>query len=289
MMGDSTTDNVRAIYCNSILRTQSLATISNVRGDSIRKEVISQVTSGTINNIMIDWGYGSMFKFILQATAGLSEEYPSIINHNIFRNVVNPKLINKNNLDDVEVTYDMGVVSFYSSANVGNNKCRTDINLQGVFKENIKDGTINYESDKVTTLAIPITVDVQDTTSLSVMGRINIILFDINISDVINDVSLVKNYIYLISGSLSCDNVILNGRPFRIQNLTKDTYDKEHIIYLGDSYIPCYGSTDNRPVGVNVGFRYFDTDINCEIVWDGSQWVNTDGLDADSTGWALIE
>lgn len=37
------------------------------------------------------------------------------------------------------------------------------------------------------------------------------------------------------------------------------------------------------------GVPYFDTTLNKPIWWNGTEWVDSDSLDADSTGWALIE
>ena len=37
------------------------------------------------------------------------------------------------------------------------------------------------------------------------------------------------------------------------------------------------GSSAGRPVGVEVGFQYFDTDLGKPIYWDGSQWVDANG------------
>ena len=49
------------------------------------------------------------------------------------------------------------------------------------------------------------------------------------------------------------------------------------------------GITSNRPSNSQVGFQYFDTILDKPVYWNGTEWVTSDGLDADSTGWALIE
>lgn len=38
-----------------------------------------------------------------------------------------------------------------------------------------------------------------------------------------------------------------------------------------------------------VGQCLYDTNLNKPIYWNGSEWVTSEGLDTDSTGWALIE
>lgn len=38
-----------------------------------------------------------------------------------------------------------------------------------------------------------------------------------------------------------------------------------------------FGTTANRPVNPDVGFKYLDTDLNQLITWDGTDWINQDG------------
>lgn len=43
------------------------------------------------------------------------------------------------------------------------------------------------------------------------------------------------------------------------------------------------GSTQKRPIGVDVGFIYKDTTLNKLIVWDGNAWINMDGTELIAT------
>ena len=269
---DSTINNIRISDCNNIINASALTTLSNIRGDSIREEALILNRSCTLNNVVIDWGYKSIYSIQGSNSAGLFEYYGCNYNVTAYRNVTNPALINKKNLDGIDVTYDMGIVSIKRLDGIKAFNC--NITIQGTFLVNIKDGSIDYESDKITTITIPLTIDVEDLINLS--GIVNISLFDINIEDVISDVSLVKNFIYVISGNVTGE-VILNNRHFYFKNLDKDHYDKEHIIYLGDNKLPCSGDTGKRPVNVNVGFQYFDTALKKPIWWTGTEWVDSTG------------
>lgn len=269
---DSTIDNIRSIGCNNIINASALTTISNIRGDSIRGEALILNSSCILNNVVIDWGYKSVYSIQGSNSAGLSTYSGYNYNVNTYRNVINPALINKKTLDNVDVTYDMGIISIKRINGIKAFNC--NITIQGIFLSNIKDGSINYESDKITTITIPLTIDIETLINLS--GIVNITLFDINIDDVISNVSLVKNFIYVISGEVTGE-VILNNRHFYFKNLDKDHYDKEHIIYLGDNKLPCSGDTEKRPVNVNVGFQYFDTTLKKPLWWTGTEWVDSNG------------
>lgn len=64
------------------------------------------------------------------------------------------------------------------------------------------------------------------------------------------------------------------------------------ITYDGFTPVRVKGETNVRPnylVVDDAGARYFDITLNKPIWWNGTEWVTSDGLDADSTGWALIE
>ena len=37
------------------------------------------------------------------------------------------------------------------------------------------------------------------------------------------------------------------------------------------------GTTENRPSNVNVGYMYFDTNINKPIWYNGTKWVDATG------------
>lgn len=96
----------------------------------------------------------------------------------------------------------------------------------------------------------------------------------------------LKNYTSIPENKFSIRNADIIDCSLDNWDFTlEDQYNYHNCSINGRSS----GTSEQRPQTAYVGFRYFDTDINCEIVWDGSQWVNTDGLDADSTGWALIE
>ncbi len=43
------------------------------------------------------------------------------------------------------------------------------------------------------------------------------------------------------------------------------------------------GNSSSRPTGIKGGYQYFDTDLNKPIWWKGTQWVDSEGNDADST------
>lgn len=43
-----------------------------------------------------------------------------------------------------------------------------------------------------------------------------------------------------------------------------------------------YGTTTNRPTDVVTGFSYFDTDLNKVIYWNGTEWVDQWGVNADT-------
>lgn len=43
-----------------------------------------------------------------------------------------------------------------------------------------------------------------------------------------------------------------------------------------------FGSTNNRPTqDLFVGLKYFDTDLNIPIYWDGNKWIDSDGNSLD--------
>ena len=273
-MNDCTATNIWAKYCSTIIKTGVLNTISNIRGDSIKEEAIISNQGGFIDNILIDWGYKSVFGIRGNNTATFSFYVGSNYNISMYRNVVNTKLINKKTLDGINVTYDMGVVSIKRIDGIKN--FNSNLSIQGNFLSNIKDGSINYESDKVTTISIPLTIDVK--TIINFNGVINITLFDINIEDIIADVSLIKNFIYMISGKATGE-VILNNKPFYLKELDKEHYDNEHIIYLGDNKIPCNGTTLKRPVNIKAGFFFYDTTLNKPIWWTGENWIDATGAD----------
>lgn len=271
---DCTAINIRAEGCNNIIRANALTTVSNVRGDSIREEAIIFLSGGVVNNVIIDWGYKSIFEIEGSNSAGLSYYWGYNYNFNIYRNVVNTKLLKKKTLDDIDVTYDMGAISIKRIDGI--KKFNSNISIQGTFLTNIKDGGLNYETDLFTTISIPLTIDVE--TVINFNGVINIMLFDIDIEDVIADVSLVRNFIYMITGKATGE-VVLNNRRFYLKELDKEHYDNEHIVYLGDTKTPCNGTTSKRPVNINTGFFFYDTTLNKPIWYTGEKWIDATGAE----------
>ena len=69
-------------------------------------------------------------------------------------------------------------------------------------------------------------------------------------------------------------------------------YNLKYCNYKSDKY-PKYNeiAVDTLPTlnQFNKGEYRFDKSNNKPVWWNGTQWVTSDGLDPDSTGWALIE
>ena len=61
----------------------------------------------------------------------------------------------------------------------------------------------------------------------------------------------------------------------------------------GFIYLAVKGATNIRPTLLNTdeGFEYYDTTLNKKILWNGSEWVNMDGisLDTPTNEWTTIE
>lgn len=67
---------------------------------------------------------------------------------------------------------------------------------------------------------------------------------------------------------------------FYYNNFVKDCSST----YLGAD-IKTVGSTANRPIlkNINAGFEYFDTTLNKPVWWNGTEWIDSEGNDVDST------
>ena len=49
-------------------------------------------------------------------------------------------------------------------------------------------------------------------------------------------------------------------------------------IKTSDSNFKDYGTTSERPIGINTVFQYFDTTLNKPIWWTGTEWVDSNGV-----------
>lgn len=59
--------------------------------------------------------------------------------------------------------------------------------------------------------------------------------------------------------------------------------DSKEVFLNGESY--------GNAVPADEGFEYYDTTLNKKILWNGSEWVNMDGisLDTPTNEWTTIE
>lgn len=60
-----------------------------------------------------------------------------------------------------------------------------------------------------------------------------------------------------------------------------ETEPENIVLHLPPSLPLKKGTTQERPIGVEIGFIYKDTTLNKLIVWDGNAWVNMDGSSLD--------
>lgn len=98
----------------------------------------------------------------------------------------------------------------------------------------------------------------------------------------INNIKLYRNdtHVYL---QLLEDCYIYGDRAYQITELPDNANIEIPIICT-------MGSTDKRPNPYNwsplfnfIGFQYFDTTLNKPIWWNGTQWIDSEGNDLDST------
>lgn len=121
--------------------------------------------------------------------------------------------------------------------------------------------------------------------SLEAFDRANLNLEDIwcdigNItlfasSDSYNNIVSLKN--------ISAPVVIQNGYKGTVYvdgkvNLQTLPNGGEKVFYVKGSDVKVNkGKSNSRPVGIEVGYQYFDTDLSKPIYWNGSKWVDSSG------------
>lgn len=91
------------------------------------------------------------------------------------------------------------------------------------------------------------------------------------------------------TGSLSYDVLSSSAFVSRTQTISTINYFLSGLKNLDVFGTTSYGTTASRPnlAGAHPGYRYFDTDLNTLIVWDGSAWITVGGggtLAGDVTG-----
>lgn len=67
--------------------------------------------------------------------------------------------------------------------------------------------------------------------------------------------------------------IIYNGKRY---DINKKCFIDEKGNDINTKY---NGTTEQRPTDINIGFQYFDTDLNKPIYWTGSKWVYATGAD----------
>lgn len=92
-----------------------------------------------------------------------------------------------------------------------------------------------------------------------------------------------------------------NDIPFLTRKLVQGEEMRLYSANVNHNYLlldaASFGTTDNRQQYITSndeynlvpGFQYFDTTLDKPVYWNGTEWVTSDGLSVDSTGWALIE
>ena len=98
-----------------------------------------------------------------------------------------------------------------------------------------------------------------------------------------------ENYYKRLVGTIDNRPIILDNEQLRLfYNYTQTALNvgvngKWHKIPTYDDNILFVGVTENRPTDVQAGFQYFDTTLNKPIYWTGTEWVDSEGNNADST------
>ena len=108
-----------------------------------------------------------------------------------------------------------------------------------------------------------------------------------------NDCTVRYNLLYGSSDNITtdlvvCDNIVEITEPLSYaQNtvrLNEAYYNYYPIIQnnkVNDGFadgLKKYGTTDQRPAcGIKIGYSYFDTTLNKNIVWNGTNWVDATG------------
>lgn len=99
-----------------------------------------------------------------------------------------------------------------------------------------------------------------------------------------------RNYSHefgVFNGFLNSSILYPNLYPVRLYN--------KALVYINANnkypIISSRGEENGRPTldSRNIGFQYFDTTIKKPVYWNGTEWITSEGLDANSTGWAVIE
>lgn len=68
----------------------------------------------------------------------------------------------------------------------------------------------------------------------------------------------------------------INGESYFCTDMMKSVYAYNNVWYDSSGYISI-GNTNQRPINVYIGFKYYDKTISKVILWNGTTWTNVDG------------
>ena len=261
---DCNVHDIRAGQCVTIADVQALSQVSNIRGDSVRGPVfIVQNGDSQLYNIEVDYCLKSLFNIsgngtYIQAKTG--------------RNQINTW---NNNIDDGgSVEIDECLVYLHGGAK------NVTVNLSFIDACAIDGGDIDERRQN---RLYPVVLGV-DCRVYNLHATIDYSNSNYNnLDDNPEYQPSLKRLVKLSSNGDLTGRIISNSdfylfNRYTLQNTSNYTYN---FFYNG--------SLDNRPQSPESGFQYFDQTVGKLLIWNGTTWVTSDGLDADSTGWALIE
>lgn len=68
----------------------------------------------------------------------------------------------------------------------------------------------------------------------------------------------------------------INGESYFCTDMMKSVYAYNNVWYDSSGYISI-GNTNQRPINIYIGFKYYDKTIGKVISWNGTAWINLDG------------
>lgn len=88
----------------------------------------------------------------------------------------------------------------------------------------------------------------------------------------------IKKYNWIMDAGLNTSN-FLYGKVCYMDNNNNIRYPDGNFAYYNDKLIRTYGTNEKKPDltnaanNVNIGFKYFNTDMNMNMTWTGRTWV----------------
>ena len=254
---DINISDIRATQCVTISNVSAISQISNIRGDSVRGPVFIDISNGSIyNNIIIDYCLKSCFR--------LEGESATIVAQ-CSRDQVNSW---NNNIDE-EGTVQLDECFIYNSKPLKGLKI--DINLFDGHAHDYTGVESLYDENIIYPCIIGAGANIERLDAhISYGGKMG------NTNNTENTIEpSLDRFIQLSNNAIINGRLIGNNDVFILKNYSKS--NKVPFLKNGISS----GDTSSRPTNIPIGFQYFDTTLNKPIWWNGTNWVDKDGNNAD--------